>query len=66
MSDGIELRPCPFCGDDEADILSYKNAGRWFYVHCTDCGANGPGCYDEEGAAAFWNDRAYDDGRRAI
>ena len=64
MSSDTNLRSCPFCGDDEPDIID--NGRGCYWVHCTECGANGPGCFDAEGAAVFWNDRAYDDERRRV
>jgi len=59
-----QLNNCPFCGsavlnifkrdskDDSPDIEARVIS---FYVHCENCGANGPPNLDRIGAANSWN-----------
>ena len=50
-----ELKPCPFCGG-EAEYYSDCDMVK---VHCSVCGANTSGWFDEpEEATADWNRRA--------
>lgn len=65
-----EKKRCPFCGEDEPEILptikGTTQGSRTItaYVYCENCGARGPVSYsqesleDAEGLAIFdWNDR---------
>lgn len=47
------LRPCPFCGRDQAKAVAERRA----YVVCLACGARGPEEADPERAAWRWNYR---------
>jgi len=47
------LRPCPFCGRDQAKVVAERRA----YVVCLACGAQGPEEADPERAAWRWNYR---------
>jgi Lar family restriction alleviation protein len=64
MTDAIELKPCPFCGDPDANATHCNDLG-WFVV-CASCGASGP--TSEEGrdaAESAWNDSPIEDALRA-
>lgn len=61
-----ELLPCPFCGDSEPVVQPFPPEPmglhmladrRPFYLHCENCGADGPGCDTEVEAIAAWNTR---------
>lgn len=52
MSD--ELKPCPFCGCIKVAISDPPYP---FFVHCHDCGANGPDQNSRGKAIAAWNTR---------
>ena len=63
----IKLESCPFCGGG-AVMESWAMSpwerihvgsvdGKWHSVFCTMCGASGPDCMTEEGAANAWNIR---------
>jgi len=47
------LRPCPFCGRDQAKVVAERRA----YAVCLACGARGPEEKDPERAAWRWNHR---------
>lgn len=56
-----ELKPCPFCGDDEIEIVSkYDEKLRNVYhrVYCYGCGASIPGHLHVQIAISRWNRRA--------
>ena len=60
MSDGIQLKSCPFCGSDA--VMNATVFGEWT-VCCINpecrCWDYGPNCYaTKEEAAAAWNRRA--------
>lgn len=57
----VELKPCPFCGGDNASQFFHADTGygESWHVECLseDCGA-GTGFYDTEAEAiATWNHR---------
>lgn len=57
-----EIKPCPFCGKDEADthrfMLEDGSAKRPIYAVCCDwCGCDGPSSPSEERAVFNWNNR---------
>lgn len=54
-----ELKACPFCDadfEDGLEILVTRDRETWF-VHCTDCMAEGPPAITRKGAIELWNDR---------
>ena len=55
----IELKPCPFCGEDEQITVTVENTehGKEFSVFCPTCGANGSVSISERIAVELWNDR---------
>lgn len=56
-----ELEPCPFCGSHDVET----GHGSSFYVHCNECGVDGPWNDDDEAAAiAAWNTRPGEDALR--
>lgn len=50
-----ELKPCPFCGSCEIEILG---ANREYCAHCADCGAALPVSRSRKQTADAWNKRA--------
>lgn len=51
MSD--EIKPCPFCGDDQT--FTFTEEGDMWQVYCEECEAHS-GWYATEGAAVeAWN-----------
>ena len=60
----IELKPCPFCGDDEAIIMehTYYELSPTYGVYCDNCGAKTKQFYKTaEDAAESWNRRVSDE-----
>lgn len=41
----INLKPCPFCGSDEAYITQLAGIDKTFAAMCKRCGASGPTVY---------------------
>ena len=59
MAQGPRLRPCPFCGANEAYVLdAHTVSGQILFVCCQPCGACGPDAEDVTGAVDLWNKRA--------
>lgn len=56
MNDHDELKPCPFCGHDDATLT--VNEFRDHYITCDNCEADGPWHHMKEAAIAAWNTRA--------
>ncbi len=54
---GIELKPCPFCGSDDVICDRFEDV---YYVECLYCGAKVETYNGLEDAAAGWNARAID------
>jgi Lar family restriction alleviation protein len=48
------LKPCPFCGQEETEII---NDERRLAVRCGYCGATGEECSTEKQAIEAWNKR---------
>ena len=49
----MEIKPCPFCSSEKVRLVScFTN-----FIHCTECGANGPSHKDKQIAKATeaWN-----------
>ena len=58
-----ELKPCPFCGHERADIMTrlpFHNEPITYYVCCFGCGARTAALVEEELATQFWNRRCND------
>ena len=51
-----ELKPCPFCGGEDFQMVSVY--GGEYYVDCLTCTACGPSGETEEEAIEAWNRRA--------
>lgn len=49
----IELKPCPFCGN-EGHLSQHGDS---YIVSCFDCGAQIDYCASEEEAVKAWNKR---------
>lgn len=56
----IDVKPCFNCGETKHVSLSTRNGAVTSYMHCSDCGCDGPSVPDEYGAVKFWN-LLYDD-----
>ena len=56
MSDGIKLKPCPFCGSRSVCIEQIGGGG-YFNICCRDCLANVPLSGSRETAVEAWNHR---------
>lgn len=55
---GIELKPCPFCGSE--DVNWAAGLEDEYFVECWDCGAKVESYNGIGGALAGWNARAID------
>ncbi len=53
-----ELRECPYCGHDRAEIISVVRNVDVVAVMCSRCDARGPVHRTDEAAIAAWNERA--------
>jgi Lar family restriction alleviation protein len=68
----MTIKPCPFCGNNELEILSGTNSmmGIRVAISCAVCGAIGPWVYSTQGLenetlesvinSTRWNVRAYE------
>lgn len=54
MSDGIKLKPCPFCGSRNVYVEQIGSGG-YFNVCCCNCLANVPLSGSRETAVNVWN-----------
>lgn len=51
-----QLKPCPFCGQDDAlEILPDDSVSDFNHVECWHCGGRGPSASLEEDAIRAWN-----------
>ena len=59
-----KLKPCPFCGQNSAEMRNDKN---YFTVWCRSCGAmrNELGYISKEAVTTRWNKRPIEDALRA-
>jgi transcription elongation factor Elf1 len=48
----MKLKRCPFCNGH--DLVMDLNTVV-FWVHCFECGAQGPSSHERSGAAQYWN-----------
>ncbi len=55
----MKLKPCPFCGIEDAEIYA---DGDWDYyiVECCNCDSVGPGGNTKEEAIKSWNTRPFE------
>lgn len=53
MTSEEELKPCPFCGNDD---ISLDDDGNWF-VYCMSFDCASIECVDKERAIEAWNRR---------
>ena len=57
--DGVVIKPCPFCGNDETnlhfDVMDSPGSKTW--VTCSMCNADGPVEMSVDSAIKFWNMR---------
>ena len=64
MKDKLKLKPCPFCGCDDARV-QVETYGKWARVFCPPCGASTMslpcGSFDPTPAAMLWNKRVEND-----
>lgn len=52
------LKPCPFCAYDNADVIDWQALDHTEYaVLCLNCGAQGPNDLGKSGAREAWNRR---------
>ena len=57
MSNNTELKPCPFCGGKNIEIVK----GKYFWRGtCCSCGATSPYSHYKKTAIEAWNRRATD------
>ena len=54
-----ELKPCPFCGSKNIDLVDYSAV--IVFVQCDDCCATFPQFDTKEEAIEAWNRRATDE-----
>ena len=60
MATNSELKPCPFCGNDDVQPQPCGMNGVQVYsVRCLSCGARGPASYHDE-CIENWNRRTSD------
>jgi len=57
----IPLKPCPFCGMDNAIVSHAPREGLPWLVLCPDCGARSSNDLGESGAIEQWNTRPIED-----
>ena len=66
MEQEIEMKPCPFCGDDR--IYVGEDELKRPYYYCRSCFARTDSRLDAPSALALWNERAetesYEEGYR--
>jgi Lar family restriction alleviation protein len=53
----VKVKPCPFDGSDEVEVVDTTQYKRWFAVKCEVCQCLGPECRSEEEAIKEWNKR---------
>jgi len=63
VPEAAALKPCPFCGCDDAETYRFMKSGR-HWTSCVACGADGPLGVSDTDAIAAWNRRAPSEGLR--
>ena len=58
MSDE-ELKPCPFCGNEDLSVEPVRMTKPIWYVYCGGCFVDGPEAESEASAKAAWNTRVH-------
>ena len=51
-----EIKPCPFCGDENIDTWDIRQEK--YFCYCENCGCQGPTGKTEQEAIEAWNRRA--------
>ena len=59
LTEGVKLRPCPFCSATNLAIYEYTYA-KLFAIDCKVCGAQGPRHTSPGEVQIRWNRRASD------
>jgi len=54
----IKLLPCPFCGENEQEVIDNWLGSHVTHIRCEYCGALGPPADTRLGAKKEWNRRA--------
>lgn len=53
----MKLKPCPFCGGNNVNIVPFGFTKVTQFIECDDCGASVRPCIDESEVIAAWNQR---------
>ncbi len=53
----MKLKPCPFCGSNELQVLHIRIKVLLWYVSCDGCATTGPEGRTESEAEELWNTR---------
>lgn len=56
-----ELKPCPFCGSENAGVKEDDENSGMIWIICRDCGSMGEWDYSVKKAKQHWNRRANDE-----
>ena len=66
-TDGLDVKPCPFCGDNHISISEKYETGKYFVIQGFSIGCNTVGCFachsyarpfnTKEDAIKAWNSR---------
>lgn len=51
------MKPCPFCADDNPQVVLLDEKQNWHAAHCLHCGAYGPSAGNADDAKKYWDDR---------
>ena len=58
MATRSDIKPCPFCGEDNLRVERDSSDGVSFYVICNECLAQGPcSLTSEDDAVERWDNR---------
>jgi Lar family restriction alleviation protein len=50
-----ELKPCPFCYNEDAELKGISGIVKFFFVQCNGCFWQGPAEESIDMAASMWN-----------